>query len=96
MVDAMMMMQLPKREPSEKDVEFEKIAEQVEGTFNQGGGGGAMDLDEQPPILTNEDKRHQVDRQLSSQGLVEFDICLSITSQLSKQNFEVKANIESV
>ncbi|XP_075257307.1 AMP deaminase 2-like isoform X3 [Convolutriloba macropyga] len=60
--------ELPKREPSEKDVEFEKIAEQVEGTFNQGGGGGAMDLDEQPPILTNEDKRHQVDRQLSSQG----------------------------
>ena len=64
-------MQLPKREPSAKDEEFEKIAEQVEGVFAlQGGGGpgGGMDFDEQPPILQIEDKKQQVDRQLSSQG----------------------------
>ncbi|XP_063722591.1 AMP deaminase 2-like isoform X2 [Symsagittifera roscoffensis] len=65
--------ELPKREPSEKDLENEMIAEQVEGNFSTAmgmgmGGSGGIDLDEQPPILTNEDKKHQVDRQLSSQG----------------------------
>ena len=68
-------LQLPKREPSEKDLENEMIAEQVEGNFSTAmgmgmGGSGGMDLDEQPPILTNEDKKHQVDRQLSSQGWI--------------------------